>query len=495
VKRLLRGAIRRSGRCALLCGALLAGVGTAAGAPPGTKELFPNDPSVLQSPAPYRQIEAPAFWAATVDKPCGVRVAVLDSQPAPNADLALEPGANFAPGTGNTPHGTQVASVVSARIGNGVGIAGMTDCPIVPARVMDPTGYWQNDWLTAAIDWAASQPGVRVLNLSLWQTAGQGQLADVSRAIQAATARGVLVVLIAGNGASNNAVGSSSPSANPLAAANPAAIRVAGVGPSGGIHPASNRGAALADIAAPFAMPVGAANGSWSAPGGTSYGAPAVAAVAAELFNLNPSLTPAQAKAVLMSSGTRVAGLDVACACILNAYQALIGAGYRPPSTLTVSIGRSGDGKGVVTASGTRCPPTCSLGAFAGDEVRLVAEPEEGSRFVGWGGACSGSDPTCVLRPAGDATVTVTFARQRVRFVVKRRGRGTVTGPAAGIACGRRCVTPRLAWGATVRLAAKPARGWRFVRWGGVCRGTRPTCVARPTSASVALVVFARKAR
>jgi hypothetical protein len=390
---------------------------SAAAAPPGTKELRPNDPGYVQNPRPYDQIDAPAFWAATADKVCTTKIAVLDSTPAAILDLpTLQPGASFASGSGNTSHGTEVASVAAAGIDNGVGVAGLTDCPVVPGRVMDASGVWLNAWLAPAIDWAVGQ-GVRVINVSLWQRAGEASSPTVTAAIERATASGVLVVLIAGNGTNNDLSGSASPAANPLAAANPAAIRVAGADPDGAIHPASNRGSALADIAAPFTIPVNLPDERWVNGNGTSYSAPAVAAVAAELFDLDRSLTPAQVKSMLMGSGRRVAGLDVGCGCVLNAYGALLAAGYTPatsPQRFRLVVRKAGAGRGTVVGApvGIRCGARCSAIVARGRSVRLTAKPGRGSRFVGWRGACRGSRATCTLRVTGNTIVTASFARR-----------------------------------------------------------------------------------
>jgi subtilisin family serine protease len=172
---------------------------------------------------------------------------------------------------------------------------------------------------------------VRVLNLSLWQIAGQSNMTDVSAALQTCEDNGILPVLIAGNGSNNDGVGTSDPSANPLAAGNPETLRVAGVGSNNQIYPQSDYGSALADIAAPFCVPVDSPDGSWGVGCGTSFAAPQVAAVAAEVFNLDPSLTPAEVKQLLMSSGTPVSGLPVTSGSILDYYNALVAAGYVPP--------------------------------------------------------------------------------------------------------------------------------------------------------------------
>jgi subtilisin family serine protease len=79
------------------------------------------------------------------------------------------------------------------------------------------------------------------------------------------------------------------------------------------------------------------------------------------------------------------------------------------------------------------------------------------------------------------------------RLVVSRvgRGSGTVGGSGAEIQCGEFCAD-RLDTGAMVTLTAAPAAGSRFVRWRGVCRGTRRYCVVRISAPTTAVAVFAK---
>jgi hypothetical protein len=74
---------------------------TASGAsqPPPVTPVLPNDPGRVQFPYVYKQIDAPNFWGATINKTCTVRLAVLDSGIAEIPDLShVVLRANFAPG-------------------------------------------------------------------------------------------------------------------------------------------------------------------------------------------------------------------------------------------------------------------------------------------------------------------------------------------------------------------------------------------------------------
>jgi hypothetical protein len=73
---------------------------------------------------------------------------------------------------------------------------------------------------------------------------------------------------------------------------------------------------------------------------------------------------------------------------------------------------------------------------------------------------------------AGIASASGPFLRISVR------GSGKVTGIPGGRVCSATCSTP-VRVGATVRLTARPAAGWKFAGWAGGCHGTKPTCVLR----------------
>jgi hypothetical protein len=61
-----------------------------------------------------------------------------------------------------------------------------------------------------------------------------------------------------------------------------------------------------------------------------------------------------------------------------------------------------------VSGGGISCPSTCSKTVFSGTKLTLSAVAAAGSRFAGWGGACSGTAP-CTLTMDDDRTVTATF--------------------------------------------------------------------------------------
>lgn len=65
-----------------------------------------------------------------------------------------------------------------------------------------------------------------------------------------------------------------------------------------------------------------------------------------------------------------------------------------PCTPVQVSIKKSGNGSGVVTGPGINCGQACSTTVLPTDSVTLTANEDSGSKFMGWNGACAGSDHT-----------------------------------------------------------------------------------------------------
>jgi hypothetical protein len=80
------------------------------------------------------------------------------------------------------------------------------------------------------------------------------------------------------------------------------------------------------------------------------------------------------------------------------------------PQTLTV--GKSGTGSGTVSSSpsGVSCGTACSHAFAYGTQVTLNANPDAGSTFAGWSGACSGT--SCQVTMSQARSVTATFTKQ-----------------------------------------------------------------------------------
>jgi len=75
----------------------------------------------------------------------------------------------------------------------------------------------------------------------------------------------------------------------------------------------------------------------------------------------------------------------------------------------TLTVARTGTGTITSTAAGISCGTDCSEAYDTGTVVGLIATPAPGSTFVGWGGACTGTD-VCQVTMTRDTSVTATFS-------------------------------------------------------------------------------------
>ncbi|RKG84067.1 peptidase S8 [Corallococcus sp. CA049B] len=190
----------------------------------------PNDP-LYSRQWHYKNMNLPAAWelgtgsesivVAVVDT--GItRHPDLDSRVLPGVDL-ISSAANAGdgdgvdtdptdngrdlPNGGSSYHGTHVAGTIGASSNNGVGVAGVTwsGRNILPVRVLGTQGGSTAD-IIAGVTWASggSVPGVRanttparVINMSLGGSGAPSS--QLQSAINAATERGAILVVAAGN--------------------------------------------------------------------------------------------------------------------------------------------------------------------------------------------------------------------------------------------------------------------------------------------------------
>ena len=286
-----------------------------------------------------RQIHADQT-AAAGDVGWGVkraRVAVLDAgiwptnpDIAPNLNLALSvsfvPGEGLAPTTPGFNHGTHVAGIIAAPI-NGVGVQGVAPvAEIVAVKVLSETGSGAFSWVISGIMYA-SGPDVQadVINMSLGATfdrinaggGGAGPLiAALNRAINYATASGVLCVSAAGNEGVNL---NSRIWSIPAQSGNGMAVAATGPVAQQDFDRAAsytNYGQSVINVAAPGGddTQYPAANWyldmvlspgdetSWYFADGTSMAAPHVSGVAALIVGKYGKMKPAQLKAIIQNS-------------------------------------------------------------------------------------------------------------------------------------------------------------------------------------------------
>jgi type VII secretion-associated serine protease mycosin len=273
-----------------------------------TTALDPTEVAELgQDPGRYRQwpldlFEAEAVWRR--QRADDVVVAVIDTGvDADHPDLAgnVVPGWDaFTPSsrglTDPNGHGTGVAGIIGATVGNGIGIAGFApDVAIMPIRVLDRFRIGSVSDVEEGIRWAADN-GADVINLSFGSPSPSPEVRD---AIADATLSGVLVIASAGNSFATD-------NAPRYPAAGSQAVSVSAVNRD--IEQAwFSTTHSTIDIAAPGVDIVTTAlEGDYAVEEGTSFAAPYASATAALLKARYPRATPRQLASRLADSGTDI---------------------------------------------------------------------------------------------------------------------------------------------------------------------------------------------
>ncbi len=299
-------------------------------------QVIPNDTFYSKEWAmPY--IHAPEAWATATSSGQGVVVAVIDSgvddsHPDLKGALWVNPdetvngkdddgdgliddinGWNYIANDASTrpigagdhafgawEHGTIVASLIAGRGNDDIGMAGIAwKAKIMPIVILGADGNGGTDLLAKAIKYAVDHRA-DIINLSL---EGDSLDPDVALAINEATAKGVLVVIAAGNGEEEGFNMDQAPfyPACHKGADNVGELVVGGIGKDGLRNPTSNYGQCV-NISAPGASilagrptydPQGnrinvSGYGEWD---GTSLAAPLVSGVAALLKSQHPDWT------------------------------------------------------------------------------------------------------------------------------------------------------------------------------------------------------------
>ncbi|HUW72024.1 MAG TPA: hypothetical protein VMV66_02465, partial [Candidatus Humimicrobiaceae bacterium] len=131
------------------------------------------------------------------------------------------------------------------------------------------------------------------------------------------------------------------------------------------------------------------------------------------------------------------------------------------PGTPELTLNIIGNGTAASSPPGINCvgPATCSRYFDEGTTITLTANPAADSYFVGWTGACSGINPTCILSMDSDKQVQAEFALLTYDLTTSSSADGSVTVPGEGI-------FPYNA-GTVVSLVATADSGYRFVNWTG----------------------------
>lgn len=243
------------------------------------------------------KIHAPEAWDTTTGSPTIV-VAVCDSGvDASHPDLAgrVLPGWNTASGTADSSpvasHGTMVSGTIAAAGDNGVGVAGIAwKTKILPVRVSNSSdGSASSEAIADGFVWAADH-GAKVINCSM----GPLNLGMFNSAATYAEGKGAVVCVSSGNDG-----GMYDTSVWPDYAA---IVYVGASGPTDTKTSFSSYGPYVDCVAPGVSIYTTAPGGAYAGVAGTSFSSPIVAGVFALVFAKNPTLTPAAAKSIVLSS-------------------------------------------------------------------------------------------------------------------------------------------------------------------------------------------------
>ncbi len=154
-----------------------------------------------------------------------------------------------------------------------------------------------------------------------------------------------------------------------------------------------------------------------------------------------------------------------------------------PEGTQPLSVTKTGSGNGTVTGLELECGPTCNHHYPTGQAVTLTATPDPGSRFMGWGGNCSGTSLTITVTvdtaksctalfdqaeampPAEPGTETLTVQNlSRFKATLRSEPAGVEVMPTSSYGAKSSANYPI---GTVVKLQALPEPGGRFAGWVG----------------------------
>lgn len=155
-------------------------------------------------------------------------------------------------------------------------------------------------------------------------------------------------------------------------------------------------------------------------------------------------------------------------------------------SQFTLTINKSGTGKGTVMTTGINCGPDCTESYNSGATLILTASADQGSTFSLWQGCTEISGETCTVTVDRAKAVTAIFIvssgtnlNENYTLTVIKTGSGTVTSVPSGIKCNSTAEADcenTYGKGKTIKLIAKADKGSKFMGWSGDCIGTKLTC-------------------
>ena len=292
-------------------------------------------------------------------------------------------------------HGTHVAGTIAANL-NGLGIVGVApNVKIMALKFLGPTGGQTSDAI-AAIGYAAAK-GISISNNSWGSISCNPALKEAI-----AAAEDMLFVAAAGNGGpdgqrDNNDIAPFYPASYDV----PTIVSVAAIDKDGALGDFSNWGYRNVDVGAPgveiYSTIPGGGYDWWP---GTSMASPHVAGVAALARSVNPSLTTAQLRQVILDTGTPLPSLRdrTATGDLVNAKAAVDRALELAEEAPTVSIADLSRAEGSPSGT-TDFDFTVSISAAHSSPVTVRYDTAPGTTDP----ATAGADYTAVV----DGLVTI----------------------------------------------------------------------------------------
>ena len=156
-----------------------------------------------------------------------------------------------------------------------------------------------------------------------------------------------------------------------------------------------------------------------------------------------------------------------------------------PGGSFQLTVTTSSGGTVSSNPAGINCGQTCTATFNSGTQVTLTATPVANESFTSWGGACSGTKPTCTLtlnsNQSASATFTAVQAPPTLTVTNAGTGTGMVTSAPTGINCPGTCSTS-FPPGTQVTLTATAASGSSFAGWSVSSCGMTSTCTVTLTA-------------
>jgi hypothetical protein len=150
-------------------------------------------------------------------------------------------------------------------------------------------------------------------------------------------------------------------------------------------------------------------------------------------LNSNVTLTASAAAGSIFAGWAGACSGTGSCVLSMSANRAVT-ANFTANTTYGLTFSKSGNGTVTSSPSSLNCGAGCSssiVNFSAGTVVALTAVPDEGQKFTGWGGACSGTS-TCTLNMTAARTVSATFEAIAISTLNPNTPVGSLSGATGG---------------------------------------------------------------